>query len=102
LVTHSDHVPEWNGLSCQLSGDRGTKETILVKDADLAHVPGIISNGHIFAYVCCQDERKISQTLEMNAIATHLASAYFLHKQEIKLLKRFGHARQKPAFLPSF
>jgi hypothetical protein len=38
----------------------------------------------------------------MNAITTHLASAYFLHQQEVKLPERFGHARQKPAFLPSF
>jgi hypothetical protein len=37
----------------------------------------------------------------MNAIATHLASAYFLHQQEVKLLERFGHARQKPAFFQS-
>jgi len=40
--------------------------------------------------------------MEVNAIATHLASAYFLHQQEVKLLERFRHARQKPAFLPSF
>jgi hypothetical protein len=60
LVTYSNDVSEWNGLSCQLGGDCGAKETILVKDADLAHIAGVISNGDIFPHVRGQDERKIS------------------------------------------
>ena len=43
-----------------VSGDCGAKETILVKDPDLAHIPRIIANGDIFPHVCGQDERKIS------------------------------------------
>src|SRR3981081_4690578 len=98
FVTCSDDFPKWNGLSCQLSGYRGAKEAILVKDADFAHIPGIIANCDVFPYVRGQRERNISQTLKVTAIATHPAGSYCLQQQKVKLLERFGHAWQKPAF----
>jgi hypothetical protein len=37
----------------------------------------------------------------VNTIAAHLPRAYRLHEQQIKLLKRLGHAGQKSTFLPA-
>jgi hypothetical protein len=48
---------EWSLLLAR--GDCGAKETILVKDPNLAHIPRIIANGDIFPDVRGQDERKI-------------------------------------------
>jgi hypothetical protein len=101
LVACSSDVSEGNGLSCQLRGYRRTKKAILVEDTDFSHVTGIVPNGHIFTHVRSENQGKIPQTVKVNAVATDLPSAYRLHEQQIKLLERLGHARQKSTFLPA-
>jgi hypothetical protein len=49
-------ISNGNDFSRQLCRYRGRKKTILEEDADLSHVTGIVSNGHVFTHGRRQDQ----------------------------------------------
>ena len=69
-----DNLAEGNGFPRELGADGPTEKAVVVKDANLGHVPGVIANDDVFAHVGGQRRIQVTETLEMNPVLAHLAA----------------------------
>ena len=74
-LASTDNLMQLNTLARQIRGDGATEELIAMENADFTHVAWIEAHSHVFTDIGSQGGRQIAQSLEVNAIASHLARA---------------------------
>jgi hypothetical protein len=47
VIAGLDDLPEGNSVPCELGADRPTQKLVLMKDAELGYVSGVIPNDHL-------------------------------------------------------
>ena len=94
-----DEFAQGHGLARQVGADRPAEKPVVMKDTDFRHVPGIIANNDGFTHIRPQGEIEVPQTLEMNAVGTHLATLGDGQEQQIELFEALREPGQKTAAL---
>src|SRR5437660_321311 len=88
-------------LSSEFWADRSTEKAILIEHADLGHVCRFVPDQDLLFDIICQQGIDIAVPLKADAILLHAAGLGHGQEQQVKLLLRLWHARQKSIGFPA-
>jgi hypothetical protein len=87
-------VLEADRLARVLGADRSAEEAVLVKDADLGHVPRVVADRGPLADIVGECRGLVAEGLEADPVAVNDTAPGDHHQQQIELLERLERARQ--------
>jgi hypothetical protein len=100
-VPGSHDLAQGDHSACQFLTDRSAQETISIKDPHFSNITRIISEDNRLTDIGRQGGVQIALPQKSDPISTHGAGFGHGQQQQIQLLERVGHLRQKPTGFPT-
>ncbi len=94
-------VTQADGVAGDLGRDSGAQVGVVMEDADLAEVAGVVAHGHGFTDVVGEREREVAQAVHVQAVAVHDPGAGDGEQQRVELVEAVGQPREPAAVAPA-
>ncbi len=101
-VASAEKLSKRNCGPSEFRTDGPAQKLVLVEDADFGHVPRVEAQRYGFPNVRRERRRNVAETLEVNAIHSHLSRLGHLNQQQVQLLQGVRHLRQEAVSFPAF